>query len=53
MSFFSSTSGAMEAGTTTQPTRIFTGAVWARAGRPAPASAVLAAKRAKAELRDD
>src|SRR4029077_528412 len=44
MSFFSRTSGAREAGTTTQPTRIFTGAVWARAGRPAAASAVPAAK---------
>ena len=34
ISFFSSTSGAVEAGTTTQPMRIFTGAAWARA-RPA------------------
>src|ERR1700686_3840460 len=44
MSFFSRMSGAKEAGTTTQPTRIFTGAVCARAGRPALARAVLAAK---------
>src|SRR5580692_11260810 len=43
MSFFSRMSGAKEAGTTTQPTRIFTGAAWARAGRPI-ASAELAAK---------
>src|SRR3984893_4286215 len=41
MSFFSSTSGAKDAGTTTQPTRIFSGAVWAGAGRAA-ASAALA-----------
>src|ERR1700722_1437694 len=44
MSFFSRMSGAKEAGTTTQPTRIFTGAVCARAGRPALASAEPAAK---------
>src|SRR5579862_2640960 len=44
MSFFSRMSGANEAGTTTQPTRIFTGAAWARAGRLALASVVLAAK---------
>src|ERR1700733_15207886 len=31
MSFFSSTSGAVDAGTTTQPMRIFTGSVCARA----------------------
>src|SRR5580700_6988843 len=43
MSFFSRMSGAKEAGTTTQPTRIFTGAAWARAGRPALARAVPAA----------
>src|SRR5580700_2766000 len=43
MSFFSRTSGAKDAGTTTQPTRIFTGVVCARTGRAAPASAVLAA----------
>src|SRR5580704_12420674 len=44
MSFFSRMSGAKEAGTTTQPTRIFTGAVCARTGRPALASAEPAAK---------
>jgi len=44
MSFFSRMSGAKEAGTTTQPTRIFTGAACARAGRPALASAVPASK---------
>src|ERR1700734_3449989 len=44
MSFFSRMSGAKEAGTTPQPTRIFTGAVCARAGRPARASAEPAAK---------
>src|ERR1700722_18973861 len=43
MSFFSRTSGAKDAGTTTQPTRIFTGVVCARTGRAALASAVLAA----------
>src|SRR5580693_3528000 len=44
MSFFSRMSGAKEAGTTTQPTRIFTGAVCARVAWPALVSAVLAAK---------
>src|ERR1700688_437542 len=43
MSFFSRTSGANDAGTTTQPTRIFTGVACARAGWPEFASAVLAA----------
>jgi len=42
MSFFSITSGASDAGTTTQPTRILSGAVWARTGRRLAASAVLA-----------
>src|SRR5579862_4292022 len=39
MSFFARMSGARDAGTTTQPTRIFTGSVWARAMRPAASAA--------------
>src|SRR5580692_10627686 len=51
MSFFSRTSGAKDAGTTTQPTRIFTGAVCARTGRPERASAVLAANAPRLNCR--
>jgi hypothetical protein len=47
MSFFSSTSGAVEAGTTTQPTRIFTGAACAKVFR-APAASVMLADTAPA-----
>ena len=50
MSFFSSTSGAIEAGTTTQPTRIFTGAACARARAAGGRKRRARGQRAKAEL---
>src|SRR5581483_4226793 len=49
MSFFASTSGAIDAGTTTQPTRIFTGS--ARAGVAPAAAAAPAAMPARLNWR--